>query len=149
MHIHLTNSTRQVVCMNKSEKHMICSGHSQCAWLRWPTKTLFVMLLGHAEGFEEHLSKIFTDFDLFVMLTSCSDAKMSTSDNFSADNITDCFTICTCVWGNNYTDRPCTLLQFINRLWLTETNMHHIRKIDTNCIKATITAEITRLCITM
>ena len=56
--------------------------------------------------FEANTSKFFPVFDCLVVLTGCSDAKMTRSDDFCADrrrqmtDKTDCFTPCACARGN-------------------------------------------------
>ena len=45
----------------------------------------FVALVSLAMRFEANTSKLFANFNCFVMLTDCSDAKMSRSVDFCAD----------------------------------------------------------------
>ena len=45
----------------------------------------FVALVSLAVQFETNTSKFFADFNCFVVLTDCSDAKMSRSGNFCVD----------------------------------------------------------------
>ena len=48
--------------------------------------TRFVGLMSHAIPFEANTSKFFAAFDGLVVLTSCSDAEMSRSGDFCADD---------------------------------------------------------------
>ena len=50
----LTISTRPVMHTSRRQGRWV--------WLPWPTKTLFVMLVGHAEQFKAHLSQFFCGF---------------------------------------------------------------------------------------
>ena len=47
--------------------------------------TRFVALVSLAVQFEANTSKFFVDFDCFVALTDCLDAKISRSGDFYAD----------------------------------------------------------------
>ena len=44
------------------------------------------MLVGRAKQLEAYLSQFFADFELFIILTIFSDAKMSRSGDFSDDD---------------------------------------------------------------
>ena len=69
-YIHLTIATRQVMRMSSGLQWARSMGMATMSNKR----TLLAMLMGRAEQFEEHLREIFADFDLSVILTSCSDA---------------------------------------------------------------------------
>ena len=94
----------QVVHM--SRKLMACStsGHGQWVWLRQPA---ICHSCGQCQAIRSTQKQVFTNLDLFIMVTSCSHAQMSKSGDFSADDRqqasnrqTDCFTPCTCKRGN-------------------------------------------------
>ena len=77
-----------------------CNGHNQWAWQRWPTKRRY---LWRSRAVPND-SKV-GNFNLFIMLRSRSNASMSRSDNFSADDRCHIKPIAlppsACMWGTS------------------------------------------------